>query len=63
MYASKVVARKGLQLIRKKLWYRCFPMNFSNFLNTPFLVAHLRHSRVNLHYMVLEVLAQNRRNI
>ena len=29
-------------LLKKRLWYRCFPMNFSKFLRTPFLTEHLR---------------------
>ena len=26
----------------KRLWHRCFPMNFAKFLRTPFLTEHLR---------------------
>ena len=29
-------------LLKKKLWYRCFPVNFAKFLRTPFLTEHLR---------------------
>ena len=29
-------------LLKKKLWYRCFPMNFRNFLRIPFFREHLR---------------------
>ena len=25
------------EILKKKLWYRCFPVNFSKFLRTPFL--------------------------
>ena len=28
--------------IKKRLWYRCFPMNFVKLLRTPFLTEHLR---------------------
>ena len=28
-------------LIRKTLWYRCFPVNFAKFLRTPFFKEHL----------------------
>ena len=28
--------------IKKRLWDRCFPMNFAKFLKTPFLTEHLR---------------------
>ena len=29
-------------LLKKRLWYRCFPANFAKFLRTPFLKEHLR---------------------
>ena len=28
---------RSATLIKKRLWYRCFPVNFVNFLRTPFL--------------------------
>ena len=28
-------------LLKKRTWYRCFPVNFAKFLRTPFLVEHL----------------------
>ena len=28
--------------IKKRLWHRCFPVNFVKFLRTPFLTEHLR---------------------
>ena len=27
---------------KKNLWHRCFPVNFSKFLRTPFFTEHLR---------------------
>ena len=29
-------------LLKKRLWHRCFPVNFAKFLRTPFLTEHLR---------------------
>ena len=29
-------------LLKKRLWYRCLPVNFAKFLRTPFLIVHLR---------------------
>ena len=29
-------------LLKKKLWHRCFPVNITKFLRTPFLTEHLR---------------------
>ena len=31
----------GLQLIKKRPWYRCFPVNFGKFPRTPFFIEHL----------------------
>ena len=28
-------------LLKKRLWHRCFPVNFAKFLRTPFLIEHL----------------------
>ena len=36
---------KGLRpatLLKKRLWHKCFPVNFTKFLGTPFLTEHLR---------------------
>ena len=29
-------------LLKKRLWHRCYPMNFATSLRTPFLTEHLR---------------------
>ena len=29
-------------LLKKRHWHRCFPVNFSKFLRTPFFIEHLR---------------------
>ena len=36
-------------LFKKRLWYRCFPMNFAKFLRTPFLTEHLGWLLLYLH--------------
>ena len=28
-------------LLKKRLWHRCFPVNFAKFLRTPFLIEHV----------------------
>ena len=30
-----------ISLLKKRLWHRCFPMNFVTFLRTPFFTKHL----------------------
>ena len=34
---NKVAGLRPATLLKKKLWHRCFPMNFAKFLRTPFL--------------------------
>ena len=38
---KKVFLRPAI-LLKKRLWHRCFPVNFEKFLRTPFLTEHLR---------------------
>ena len=33
---------KSLTLLKKRLWHKCFPVNFTKFLRTPFLTEDLR---------------------
>ena len=42
---SYMVDKLGLRpatLLKKRLWHRCFPMNFVRFLRKPFLTEHLQ---------------------
>ena len=39
---NKVAGLKTVTLLKKKFWYKCFPVNFSKFLKTPFITEHLR---------------------
>ena len=36
-FTGKHLHRQGFFLLKKRLWYRCFPVNFAKFLRTPFL--------------------------
>ena len=36
-------------LLKKRLWYRCFPVNFVTFLRTSFLTKHLRWLLLNIY--------------
>ena len=36
-FFNKVAGLKPVNLFRKILWHRCFPVKFTNFLRTPFL--------------------------
>ena len=39
-FLIKLQARPST-LLKKRLWHRCFPVNFENFLRTPFFTEHL----------------------
>ena len=36
-FFNKVAGLRPATLLKKKLWHRCFPVNFAKFLRTPFL--------------------------
>ena len=38
---KKVAGLSPATLLKKRLWHRCFPVNFAKFLRTPFLTEHL----------------------
>ena len=38
LFVNKV---RPATLLKKRLWHRCFPVNFAKFLRTPFLIEHL----------------------
>ena len=42
LFFNKVAGRSPAILLKKRLWHRCFPVNFVKFLRTPFLTEHLR---------------------
>ena len=37
LFFNKVAGRMSATLLKKRLWHRCFPVNFVKFLRTPFL--------------------------
>ena len=37
----KVAGLRPATLLKKRLWHRCFPVNFTKFLRTPFIIEHL----------------------
>ena len=46
-FFKKVAGLGPATLLKKRLWYRCFTMNFAKFLRTPFLTEHLRGLLLN----------------
>ena len=37
LFFNKLAGLRPATLLKRRLWHRCFPMNFSKFLTTPFL--------------------------
>ena len=60
---KKTPVPKPATLLKKRLWYRWFPVNFAKFLRTPFFIERLRWLLLNLfqntyypnnHYLLCE---------
>ena len=41
LFFNKVAGLRPATLLKKRLWHRCFPVNFAKFLSGPFLTEHL----------------------
>ena len=42
VFFNKVAGLRPATLLKKRLWRRCFPANFTEFLRTSFFIEHLR---------------------
>ena len=42
LFFNKVAALRPATLLKKRFWDRCFPVNFTKFLRTPFFTEQLR---------------------
>ena len=42
LFFNKVAGLRPATLLKKRLWHRCFPVNFAKFLITPIFIEHLR---------------------
>ena len=40
-FFNKVARLRLVTLLKKRLWHRCFPVNFVKVLRTPFYIEHL----------------------
>ena len=50
-FFNKVAGLSTATLLKKRLWHRCFSVNFAKFLKTPFLTEHLRWLLLNNYYL------------
>ena len=41
LFFNKVAGLRPETLLKKRLWHRCFPVNFAEFLRTPFIIKHV----------------------
>ena len=41
LFFNKVAGLRSSTLLKKRLWHRCFPVDFEKFLRTPFFIEHL----------------------
>ena len=41
-FFNKVAGLRPATLLKRRLWHRCFPVNFAKFLRTPFITEQLR---------------------
>ena len=41
LFFNKVGGLRPATLLKKRLWHRCFPVNFVKFLRTPFFIEHV----------------------
>ena len=41
LFFKKVGGLRPTPLLKKRLWHRCFPVNFATFFGTPFFIEHL----------------------
>ena len=68
LFINKVAGLRPATLLKKRLWYRCFPVNFVKLLRTPFLqntsgrlllcfehaqIFHISHFTYHLRYYMI----------
>ena len=46
---NKVAGLRHVTFLKKRLWHRCFPMNFAKLLRTPFLKSTLVAASIYIH--------------
>ena len=48
LFFNKVAGLRPATLLKKRLWLRCFPVNFATFLRRPFLQSTSRRLLLNV---------------
>ena len=53
LFLNKVTGPRPGTLLKRRLWYRCFPVNFVKFLRAPFLTEHPRWLLLTLDNLII----------
>ena len=51
-FFNKAESLQPATLLKRRLWYKCFLLNFAKFLRTPFFTKHLRWLLLSLYTVV-----------
>ena len=51
LFFNKVTGLRPATVLKKRLWHRCFPLNFEKILRTLFFVEHLRRRLLKVREM------------
>ena len=57
LFFNKVAGLKAATLLKKRLWYRCFPVNFARFLQTPFFKKNHRLTASEMTPSIMKIMA------
>ena len=63
LFFSKVAGLRCATLLKKRLWHRCFPVNFVKLLRTPFFTEHLWWLLLNVKEWIGELVTRKERTI
>ena len=55
---NKVLDLRPATLLKKRLWHRCFPVNFVKFLRAPFYIEHLWMLLLRLEELINKLLTK-----
>ena len=61
LFFNKVAGLMLVTLVKKRLWHKCFPVNFEKFLKITFFVEHLRWLDLKLFFKI-SVVGQSRKS-
>ena len=56
LFFNKVASLRPATSFKKRLWHRCFSVNFAEFLRTPFITEHLWWLFLEIQIKSLEIL-------